>query len=320
MSAFSAVNSFGYVYWAVPAGMTSALITLASIYTGEKDKSAIDLLMRIYLRKAVPLVAAVSVVLSCLAYPLTNIFFHDPNAAVFGMTMMGFIVFPMSSPLSTFFIGLRDIWRCMEHHIAVHIVTILDGFVLVAGLSYLLVRPLGMNGAWIAQVGNGVILVFVMLIMVWIIGKKFPSNVSVLCLYPEGFAVSEDNRLNLSVHNLEEAINISVNVITFCQEHGIDQLTATRAGLCVEELTVNIVKHGFTGKHNNVVDISVTWTGEDLIIKFKDNCRSFNPEECDTIFNPEDPAHNIGLRIVRKVCKEMEYHSLLGLNVFSIKL
>jgi len=43
-------------------------------------------------------------------------------------------------------------------------------------------------------------------------------------------------------------------------------------------------------------------------------------KEVDTIFNPEDPAHNIGIRIVRKTCKEMEYQALLGLNVFSIRL
>lgn len=320
MSSMSAVNSFGYIYWAVPAGMTSAMITLASIYTGEKDKSAIEQLVRIYLSKAVPIVGGVSVILALLSYPLTNIFFHDPSAEVYKMTLAGFILFPLSSPFSTIIVGIRDLWRCMEHKVSIHIINFLDGLVLMLALSYLFVRPWGMNGIWASQVVSCILLVLIILLMAWIKQKKFPSSIPVLCGYPKGFGVDDRDRLNLSVHNMEEAINISELVIDFCNRHGIDRITGTRAGLCVEELTVNIIKHGFTGKSNSVVDISITWTGEDLIIKFKDNCRPFNPEECDTIFNPEDPAHNIGLRIVRTVCKEMEYHALLGLNVFSIRL
>lgn len=85
-------------------------------------------------------------------------------------------------------------------------------------------------------------------------------------------------------------------------------------------MTANIVKHGFTGKANSVIDISVVKTEEDLLIKLKDNCRLFNPQEIDAIFVPEDPCKNCGIRIVSKVCKFMEYYPLLGLNVLSIQL
>lgn len=42
--------------------------------------------------------------------------------------------------------------------------------------------------------------------------------------------------------------------------------------------------------------------------------------ELDAIFDPEDPVKNIGIRLVSKSCREMEYHSLLGLNVMSITM
>ncbi len=54
-------------------------------------------------------------------------------------------------------------------------------------------------------------------------------------------------------------------------KHDVDKKTAFRAGLCVEEMAANIVKHGFTGKANSVIDISVVKTEEDLLIKLKDN-------------------------------------------------
>jgi len=150
--------------------------------------------------------------------------------------------------------------------------------------------------------------------------RRMPKSIPDLCCYPEDFGVADDQRLNISIHSMEEVINISETVIEFCMARGLDKLNSNRAGLCIEELAGNIVTHGFTGRKGESIDISVTKSPEDLIIKFKDNCPLFNPEELDAIFDPEDPAKNIGVRIVRNVCKEMEYHSLLGLNVLSITM
>jgi len=320
LAAFAAVNSFGYVYWAVPAGMSSALVSLASVYTGEKDKSAIELLVRIYLKKAIPIVAGVAVILALLAKPLTEMFFSDPVSTVYAMTLTGFVLFPLYTPFSTFIVGLRDLWRCMGHKIAVNIIVVCDGIVCVTALSYILPAFLGMNGIWIAQVGGCALLALAVFVMAWIMRKKMPKSVPDLCCYPAGFGVDDDNRLNISAHSMEEVINISIKVADFCLARGIDKTTANRAGLCIEELAGNIVQHGFEGKKDKTIDISVTNSEDGLIIKLKDNCRLFNPAELDTIFHPEDPAKNVGVRLVRKTCKEMEYHSLLGLNVLSITM
>ena len=320
LAAFAAVNSFGYVYWAVPAGMSSALVSLASIYSGEKDKSAIELLMRIYLKKAIPVVAGVGVMLALLAYPLTNLFFHEFDGPVYFMTLVGFAVFPFYTPFSTFIVGMRDLWRCMGHKIAVNIIVVCDGILIVTAMSYILPVFWGMNGIWIAQAGGCVLLALIVYIMAWIMNGRLPSTIADLCCYPDDFGVDESNRLNLSIHNMEEAINISEKVIEFCEAHNIDDITSNRAGLCIEELAGNIVIHGFPENKKGVIDISITKCDEELIIKLKDNCRLFNPKEIGDLFTPEDPAKNIGIRLVRKTCKEMEYHPLLGLNVLSITM
>ena len=68
------------------------------------------------------------------------------------------------------------------------------------------------------------------------------------------------------------------------------------------------------------MDISIIRSDDELTIRFKDNCPLFNPKELNAIFDPEDPAKNVGVRIVRNICDEMEYHSLLGLNILSITI
>ena len=320
MTAFSAIASFGSIYWAVPAGMSSALITLASVYTGEKDADALEVLVGVYFKRALPLVILVSLLLSALCYPLTNIFFHDPASTVYKLTMMGFILFPLSTPNSLIIVGMRDIWRCMEFYPAVNTIVVCDGLVTVILFSYLFAPIWGMLGIWLAQIAGGVALILIMYIMAWIRGRKMPLSIRDLCCFPDNFAVDNDCRLTISIHSMEEVINISEQVIEFCKRNGVDNITSFRAGLCVEELAGNIVKHGFTNKKNSVVDVCVLKTDEGLTIRFKDNCALFNPAEIDAIFVPEDPCKNGGIRLVRKTCKEMEYHILLGLNVLSIEM
>ena len=320
LAAYSAVDSFGYIYWAVPAGMSSALISLASIYTGEKDRGAVEVLTKVYLKRALPYVLVTSFILSALAIPLTNIFYHDPSSSVYSMTMLGFLIFPLSSPFSMITVGIRDIWRCMEFQTGVSVVVVSDGIAAVSILSLILSGLFGMTGIWIAQVAGGMLTVFTMYVMAWIHGKKMPRTYGDFCCFRDDFGVDEGHRLTLSIHSMDEVINISGKIIDFCENNGIDHITSFRAGLCVEELAGNIVKHGFTDKKNSVVDISVLKTDDSLLLRFKDNCALFNPEEIDAIFVPEDPCKNIGIRLVRKTCKDMEYHSLLGLNVLSITM
>ena len=56
------------------------------------------------------------------------------------------------------------------------------------------------------------------------------------------------------------------------------------------------------------------------MIRFKDDCRPFDPQERELMMTPEDPAKNIGLRIVFRIAKEHSYQNLLGLNVLTVKI
>lgn len=42
-------------------------------------------------------------------------------------------------------------------------------------------------------------------------------------------------------------------------------------------------------------------------------------EDRAELFDPEDVTHNIGLRMVSRIAKSMEYQNMLGRNVLTIK-
>lgn len=54
------------------------------------------------------------------------------------------------------------------------------------------------------------------------------------------------------------------------------------------------------------------------MLSVKDDCRLFNPTEAEKLFDPDDKAHNIGLRIAAGMSKEMSYQNTFGLNILKM--
>ena len=89
----------------------------------------------------------------------------------------------------------------------------------------------------------------------------------------------------------------------------------------MEEMAGNIVEHGFNKdnkKHS--VDTRVVYKDGDVVLRLRDDCKPFDPEQRQKIADPGDPVKNIGIRMVFKISKKVEYQSLLGLNVLTIRI
>ncbi len=86
------------------------------------------------------------------------------------------------------------------------------------------------------------------------------------------------------------------------------------------ERTSNIVEHGFGGKKSHSIDVRVVHKENQLMLRIKDDCRAFNPEEKMKLIDPDYITHNIGLRMVHSLAKETFYSNVLGLNIFTMTI
>ena len=90
-------------------------------------------------------------------------------------------------------------------------------------------------------------------------------------------------------------------------------------GLSVEEMTVNILEHGFTkDKLDHNVDVRVVLEEDCRVIRIRDNCIQFDPTSYLELHQSDDPAAHIGLRMVMGMVKEANYVNTLGLNNLSL--
>ena len=108
----------------------------------------------------------------------------------------------------------------------------------------------------------------IIVIYSWIVRKKFPLSIEDLMAIPDGFGASEENRIDISITQMEEVIQVSKQVQDFCIGRGFDKKRSFLAGLSLEETAANIVGHGFTkDKKKHAIDVRVSLKDDTLILR-----------------------------------------------------
>ncbi|MBR0136577.1 MAG: ATP-binding protein, partial [Clostridia bacterium] len=321
ISAFAAANNLLGIVWAIPAGMLAVSRMMISVSVGEEDRQTLTDIMRVMFRRFIPLMCAVSAAIILAAVPLTRIFFRDPSEPVYMMTAWGLRILPLCMPLSIICMHFNCYGEASGKHALVHVLSVLDGVICVAGFTALLIRPIGMNSVFIANVLNGVVTTLVIVGYAWLRNKRFPRDMEQLMVIPASFGAPESERMDMSIGSMDEVVRIAEQVQKFCLSRGIDERRAYLSGLSMEEMAGNIVSHGFSKDNKrHSADVRVVHKEGDVILRIKDDCVPFDPGERQRLAEGEDITKNIGIRMVFGIASEVKYQNILGMNVLTIRI
>ena len=196
----------------------------------------------------------------------------------------------------------------------------MDNLGFVVPIIFLLTPHFGMAGIWLAfPLSHAAYLLTIFFVTCRHCGR-ITFKLEDYLLLDEDFDVPEDKQLNITVTSEAEALDLSQRTQTFCEDCGIDERRSMFASICIKEMAYNIVDYGFNDGKKHFVDVRVIIKGEQVIIRMRDDCRSFDPKKWADIHNPEDPTAHIGIRLVRKIATEFEYVNVLNLNNLLIKI
>lgn len=328
LSAFAAANTLLGFAWAVPTGMLAVSRMLMSISIGEEDRRTLTDVMRNMFRRFIPLMCAIVVVLIILAEPLTRLYYRDPSNPVYMMTVWGFRLLPLCMPLSIISMHFVCYGQASDKKALVHVLAIVDGVIGVVSFMVAFMPLLSKTSVYAAQntvywasFFNGVCTTLVVIIYAWICNKKCPKNVEELMVIPKDFGVDEADRMDLTLHDMQEVVQIAEGIQQFCLAKGVDEKRSYLAGLFMEEMAGNVVKHGFTkDKKQHAIDGRVVFKDGAVILRIKDDCVPFDPGERQKIVDPDDPAKNFGVRMIYKIASSVQYQNMLGLNALTIHI
>jgi anti-sigma regulatory factor (Ser/Thr protein kinase) len=125
----------------------------------------------------------------------------------------------------------------------------------------------------------------------------------------------------MSVTDHDMAVVASSYVNEFCKMKGLENRVSMLVSLCVEEIALNTIEHGFTkDDHPHNADIRLVVDDTKCIIRIRDNCIGFDPTKYIELHQDSDPSSHIGIRIVMGMANEVHYINSLGLNNLYISI
>lgn len=201
-----------------------------------------------------------------------------------------------------------------------HILSVLHRLVYIVVSVFVLGGLFGITGIWAAFPVSELLLALTILAMAAKHQKRIPVGISDLLFLPADFGKNRMSQFYREVRTTEEAMEASRAAGVFCRENGIDARRSYYAALCIEELAINDVTHGFYKEGQSAAIYLSALNNGELTIRFRDNGRNFDLTKWCNLFKEEDKAAHIGIRMVVALAKDITYTNSFNTNNLKIDL
>ena len=184
----------------------------------------------------------------------------------------------------------------------------------------ILTPQIEMTGIWAGFFLSKLAFLLAIVFGVWYYYKKVTFDPEDMLILPKDFGSPDNPQMNMTVNFKDDDLSISEVVEVFLEKNNISRKKTMYSAICVEELVMNILEHGFNDGEKHSIDIRVLIKGEEITLRIRDDCRLFNPKKWQEIYNPEDVTAHIGIRLVAKMAKSIQYINVMNLNYLIIKI
>ena len=317
-----AVLAIGNSVWVflLPAVMavSGACITLGSVSAGEADSRALHTVFLLGIWYSFLPCAAYAFVFFAASRPLA-VFCSGGDLPLLSMTLPYLRVLAMSLPFVCFcqMTEAQLIVRSKARRSSV--LGILDGGTIALALSWILSRFIGLSCLWYGRLAGSFLLALLALLFC---SRPTSSDGEKSSLFSPPPSEETDAFLESTLYTAEEVTAFSEKLRTSFRMKGLSFRTVSIAALCVEELACNTLRWGYAATVNSGVDVRAVCRSSELILRFRDGGRLFNPEQYvgQFQFSSQDPSRNIGLRIVSAAASDMRYIPLVDYNVVILRI
>ncbi|WP_186843710.1 MATE family efflux transporter [Acetobacterium tundrae] len=298
----------------VIGGTAQTIIPVVGCTYGEKDYQGITAIIK---------TAITTVTLLCVSLLVVFVLFPLQIAGLFGITgdsqtmasiQAAIRIFSLSLP----FFGINFLMICYYQTVDRRgfsaVITVLENILIILSMILLMERQFGERGIWIAFVLSEMLTLSLIVVMTWLIKKQ-----STRVLQPILLLEKIDTRImDVTISNsIAAATGISQKMMDFCVANQIDARRTNRVGVIVEELSVNIITHGFKKNGENFIDIRLSIVDTDLVLRLRDDGEPFNPIAYLSEFGTEK---SLGLKLVNEMATDFNYSYILNFNNILISM
>lgn len=319
VAAYAGQNTISTLLSSVSLGFGMTTLLICSVLAGEEDRTSLTKTLKDSIKISVIINVIIAVLVIVGADFLASLF-GKGDLETRNLSARILRIYACGLPISIITINLQNFFQSMKKTVLVNTICVLHDFGFIVGYALILPRIAGRDSIWFLFPMAQVTMLLTIIVISIIHNKGIPKSFEEFLMLDEGFGVSDENRLDISINDLNGVVGVSEKVHNFCRSHNMDEKKSFFAALSIEEMAGNIVLHGFEANKENVIEIRVGIKNDKVKIRIRDNCKNFNPEDHIRNLTDEDIAHNIGIRMIFKKAENFRYQSTFKLNVLTIEI
>ena len=307
----------------VTIGMADTVALLAGILVGEQDRPMMKRLLYTSVQATFIITAGIAALVWLFAPQFASLYIKDsPEALRLAVTAVR--CYAIGMPIN----GLNLIYLNYFQGIGKSVLASASGFICESGLLILtaaaMVPLLGADAVWWAYPISQFLVMCYYGIVVAIESRRIKINREGLwnrvLLLPDSFDVLEKDKIDVTITEMDEVMQLTDTVWNFCDTHGCDTARRSHLVLSVEELARNMIQHGFTDNKTHCIEVRVLKKSDGYYVRFRNDCLIFDPVKQIQLLSDEDPTYHIGLRMIAGIAKDIQYTCVLKLNNILVKI
>ena len=310
------MNLFGSLY----LGSAETVLVMAGVYYGEEDKFSLDRLQIFSIKAGIFLASLCSTVIFVFSEFFAGLYIGRADPEALAMSSEAVKCVALTLPLNVYTYALLNYMQGVKRFREANLYTLMIRvFVPLLSLPAM-INIAGLRGVWWALPVSALLLAVMGTVY---ISHQYGESFSVkrLLLSPR-FWQDEGRELELVADSMLEVSGMAGMAMMFCEENGFSKRTSMLLSLCIEEMGGNIIQHGFSDGKQHYIYLRILAKADEVILRIRDDCKPFNPLEHYrmTVQDDDNPAKNMGIRMVMKLSSEVQYLSTFGTNNLIIRI
>ncbi|MBR3290066.1 MAG: ATP-binding protein [Clostridia bacterium] len=316
VAAYSVITTIGNAANCITTGIGGISLTLAGIFYNEEDRTSLKQLLHLLCRYSVILGVFVGILLLVCAPLMVTLFV--PNAgAVQDMAVLGVRLFAAGLIPCCLNNALKNAYQATDRSRLTEIISMLEGAVLPAIAAFIFSRFLGTTGVWLYFISGELLMLLLIGLYVRLRTGSMPWRDGAALLLRPDFGQTSDDLMEVDIHSVEEVAAVSEQAQHFCESHGQSGKIANRIAVCIEEMAVNTIQHGFVKDNKpHHLSVRVLYKPDAWVLRFRDDCGAFDPVH----YVPREGKDALGIRLTLAMASEVSYTYSLSLNNLTLKL
>lgn len=320
VAGFAVMSNINNIASSLVGGIRRVMLMLMGIALGEEDRQFVKRLSKVGFLSCLKVLVPVSVIVFLTSPWLADLYLQESGAPKdYAVTAIRCFA------VSLTFWGINAaICNYLQGSMNVTLANagfFLDFAVYTLLLNYFLSDIWGVNGIFCSLIFSELLTLLSLYGAACVKRGRVLRSWDELLLLPDGFGIDPEDMREITVTSMDEVMAFADEAFALCRSKGIEQMMCYSIVLAIEEMAGNVITYGFSDGKKHSLDIGVAVKEKEyIILRMRDDCRPFNPDEQIQHTDDKDATSNLGLRIIYKMMDDISYNNSLNMNNLIIRI